>query len=558
MEGSSMDEQARALLDRLVPELANLQTQAAEAYWKATTTGRKQYEKQYSALQKQVRVKLSDNEQFAQLKKMRAVTLTDPLVKRQIDLLYDQMLPNQIPQADIDELVQRETEIEGIFTRFRATYRGKPLSDNDINRILQTEDDTYKRKEAWYASKQIGEVVKDKLIALVKRRNDVAQKLGFRDYYQMALLTNDIDEDELFSLFDELKQKTDQPYADIKAEMDKIIAQKYKDLRPEGLRPWHYTDPFCQEAPPVFHVDLDKYFKGKKLEDIAMAFFQAIGMDVADILERSDLYERENKYQHAYCTDIDRKGDIRVLCNLRSDERWMDTLLHELGHAVYNKYIDRELPYLLREPAHIASTEAIALMMGRLTKNGAWLAKYTDASREAVDEAIADLSKQLALSQLMFLRWCLVMVYFERDLYANPDRNLNRRWWHYVETIQYIPCPEGRNKPDWAAKIHLSVAPVYYQNYLLGELMASQIWSTIEQNFSEDQNALVASEAVGQFLKERIFRHGRTLHWNELLEKATGEKLNADYHVNRAIGVVKQYFETEKKKPAKRPAKKAE
>ena len=35
--------------------------------------------------------------------------------------------------------------------------------------------------------------------------------------------------------------------------------------------------------------------------------------------------------------------------------------------------------------------------------------------------------------------------------------------------------PPGRAAPDWASKIHLAVAPVYYQSYLLGELLASQL-----------------------------------------------------------------------------------
>src|SRR5690606_15577923 len=135
--------------------------------------------------------------------------LQDPYLKRQIDILYNQVLPNQISYKHISELVQKEVEIEGIFTHFRATYEDRQISDNEINDILQSEADTYKRKQAWYASKQIGEVVQHKLIDLVKLRNKVAQQLGFRDFYQMKLATNEIDEDALFTLLDELKQKTD-------------------------------------------------------------------------------------------------------------------------------------------------------------------------------------------------------------------------------------------------------------------------------------------------------------------------------------------------------------
>jgi peptidyl-dipeptidase A len=58
--------------------------------------------------------------------------------------------------------------------------------------------------------------------------------------------------------------------------------------------------------------------------------------------------------------------------NLEPNERWMNTLLHEYGHAIYDKLIDRALPYLLREPAHIITTEAIALLMGRLVQDEFW------------------------------------------------------------------------------------------------------------------------------------------------------------------------------------------
>ena len=550
-----MVEQAQALLDRLVPVLAELQTKANEAYWQATTTGEERYEKQYSELEKQYRHKLADSDLFKQLKALKESDMDDPIISRQIELLYNEALPNQVSHEDIAELVQRTTEIEGIFTRFRATYRGKPMSDNEIKEILQTETDTYKRREAWYASKQVGEAIVDKLIDLVKQRNRIAQKLGFRDYFQMMLSAQEIDEDELFAIFDDLKQKTDQPFSDIKAEMDKIIAARYKDLRPEGLRHWHYVDPFFQDAPDVFDINLNDVFADKNLEDVAQAFYNAIGFDITDILERSDLYERDKKQQHAYCTHIDREGDIRILSNLRPNANWMNTLLHELGHAVYDKYHDDELPYLLRQPAHIATTEAIALMMGRLTKNPAWLTTYTGMNEEKLAEMRTNLTKQFVLAQLIFLRWCLVMVYFERDLYANPDQDLTTRWWHYVETIQYVPCPEARHKPDWASKIHFTIAPVYYQNYLLGDLIGSQIWAAMEKTISDNADELVASPQVGQFLQQNIFRPGAKYHWNDLLEKATGEKLTPAYHIKYFVDIVENLVETKKKKTTKKSPK---
>ncbi|WP_054948697.1 M2 family metallopeptidase [Numidum massiliense] len=511
-----MEKQAQPLLDHIVPEIAALQKQLAEAAWQQATTGEAQYSARHSEVEKKLQKIMTDEELLAQLESLQkrsgdsnnddssnTVSATDStadsLASRQVQHLYLMALRHRASSEDFAELTKRTNDICDTFNRFRATYDGKLVSDNDIVHILQTEKDTYKRKEAWYASKQIGEKIAGKLIDLVKLRNRIAQKNGFRDYYAMSLAASEIDEAQLFTLCDAVKQKTDQPYADIKKEMDTILAKQYTDLRPEGLRPWHYVDPFCQQAPSVFNVDIDSYFADKKLEEIAGAFFQAIGLDVSDILQHSDLYEREGKNEHAYCMTFDREGDVRILCNLRPNEASMRTLLHTLGHAAYSKYVDRELPYLLRTAAHKLTTEGIALMFDRLTKNPAWLAAYASEGDDVPSEWKVNtewtdnLQKQYALTQLAQLRWMLVVIYFERDLYANPDRNLNKRWWHYVETIQYIPCPEARNKPDWAANIDLSLNPVYYQNYLLGELMASQLWATLEEKIANS-----SAQATGE------------------------------------------------------------
>jgi peptidyl-dipeptidase A len=242
----------------------------------------------------------------------------------------------------------------------------------------------------------------------------------------------------------------------------------------EALRPWHWEDPFGQEAPGVGTVELDGVFRDHDAVQVAAEFFRGIGLPADDVLARSDLYEREGKDQHAFCIDVDREGDVRILCNMRPNEKWMGVLLHELGHAVYDSYVPRDLPYIVRGPAHILTTEAVAMYMGRLTRDPAWLREVMGAGL-GEDEA-ADVRAQLRAAMLVAARWMLVMAYFERELYRDPDRaDLNALWWELVERLQMVRRPDGRDEPDWASKIHLSGAPVYYHNYLLGELMASQM-----------------------------------------------------------------------------------
>jgi len=60
---------------------------------------------------------------------------------------------------------------------------------------------------------------------------------------------------------------------------------------------------------------------------------------------------------------------------------------------------------------------------------------------------------------LVFSRYCQVMFRFERELYRNPDQDLNRAWWDLVEKYQEIKRPEGRDLPNYASKYHLIGAP---------------------------------------------------------------------------------------------------
>ena len=69
-------------------------------------------------------------------------------------------------------------------------------------------------------------------------------------------------------------------------------------------------------------------------DEINKRYYESFGMSIDSILARSDLYEKEGKNPHAYCTDIDRQGDVRVFANIRPNDYWMGTMLHELGHVL--------------------------------------------------------------------------------------------------------------------------------------------------------------------------------------------------------------------------------
>ncbi len=523
------EQNAREFLADIVDELRPLEVAVNLAHWEASTTGTAEAQEKATGAETRLRKFLSSVTRYQTIVELLSSSeVRDPHIRRQLELLALEHRPNMLPGSVIDDLVRRSNDIQAEFYSFRAQLDGREVTNNEILDVLRSERDEGRRKAAWEASKQIAPRVAGRLLELVGRRNDAARSLGFRDFYAMQLELHELDEDELMSVFAELKQRTDEPFAEAKAEFDARIAERFA-IRPESLRPWHYEDPFFQEPPLSEELGLAAHFRDRDLTGIADRFYGGIGLPILDILERSDLYERSGKDQHAYCTDIDREGDVRILCNLKEDDRWMGILLHELGHAAYEKYIPRSLPWLLRQPAHIATTEAIAMFMDRLAYDVDWLESAAGANLEGRAGVERRASRALRFEMLLTARWVIVMTYFERELYANPKRDdLDEMWWDLVEELQLLARPENRKAPDWAAKIHLTVAPVYYHNYLLGELIASQLGAAIRRDVlnGSEPRGYVGCGALGGFLRERVFAPGSSMRWQTLLESATGSRLS--------------------------------
>lgn len=536
---SEKEQTLKEFITAHVEKVKPLEKQANLAWWEAAVTGDPNAYDRSSALTLQIRRIYSDPKDFAFLKELKqSGRVADRLLARQLTVLYNAYLANQIEPKLLEQIVELGTEIEKNFSTFRAAIDGRKVTDNEIKQIMKDETDSARRQKAWLASKQVGSVVSGDLLRLVKMRNQAARQLGFDNYHTMALATGEQDVRELDGIFRELIQLTDAPFARVKKDLDRVLAARC-GVAVEELMPWHYHDPFFQETPMVYELDLDVYYEDKDVKELAETFYTGIGLPVGAILARSDLYEKEGKNPHAFCTHIDREGDVRILCNLKNNETWMETILHELGHGVYDKYLDFDAPYLLRSPAHPLTTEGMAMFFGRLSRHPAWMQKMlglSDAQRAEIEKVGA---RYAQLKQLIFARWDMVMYFFEKELYANPDQDLNKLWWDLVEKYQLVSRPPDRNQPDWAAKIHFAVAPCYYHNYMLGELFASQLHHRIVNQVlalkSDKDFSYVGQEKAGRFLKENVFAAGDLYPWNEMIERATGEPLTARYFAEQFV-----------------------
>jgi peptidyl-dipeptidase A len=507
-----------------------LECRTSIAYWNSSLSGSKEDELLAASLVTELQSKFSDPSALEFL-----VSLPEPQnhdLRRQRKLLIDTFKGHQSSPEVLAELASREMEIESLFSNFRAVLRGTEYTDNQLRDIFKVSNDSVLRQEAWEASKQIGAASAPKVLELVALRNSEAKRLGYDNYYSMQIELQELNESELFEILDSVSRELEPLFTSYKADIDKSLARRF-GISVDEIKPWHYSNPFFQDAPDSEEIDLDSYFVGKDLTKIAKEFFAEIGFDIAPLLARSDLYEKPGKMQHAYCTGVGRgTHDIRVLCNVVSNAEWMGTLLHEFGHAVYDDLVDDELPFFLKGITHIMTTEAIAEMMGRFVNDGSWLQRYAGVSKDDAEKVASASQITHRAHLLIFTQWVMVMAHFERELYRDPEQDLGKLWWDLVEKHQHLSRPDGDRSTDWAAKIHLATSPVYYHNYLLGEMTASQIlWALKrDERLSDEEPAI--SPKVGSWLTEKIFRPGARYDWNDLLEHATGERLNSRHFID--------------------------
>lgn len=529
----------REFISAHVAKIKPMAKESNLADWEAERTGTSEDFDLSSKLRLELKEVYSDEEKFAFLKQaIDGGGVSDSMQDRQLEILHRGFLSNQMDPELMKQIVELETEISKKFNTFRGTIDGEKVTDNRIKEILKSETDSAERQKAWLASKQVGKAIAEDVVRLVKLRNEVAGKLGYENFHTFSLTLSEQDAGELTRIFEGLDELTSEPFMELKAELDVILSEKY-EVPLHGMRPWHYHDPFFQETPLVLSQDLDTYYKDRNIEELSREFFAGINLPVESVLAKSDLYEREGKSPHAFCTDIDREGDVRILCNIKDNEKWMEVQLHELGHAVYSKFYDSRMPYLLRGSAHIFTTEGIAMFFGRLSGNPDWMQQMLGLSDEERDEIATVSDKYARMKQLIFARWAMVMFNFEKQLYADPDQDLNALWWKTVKRYQFVTAPDDRDEPDWASKIHIATAPCYYHNYLMGELFASQLHNYLVKNVlkqdSDDGVSYVRQRSVGDYLRINVFHAGKQWYWNEMIERATGEKLDPKHFVGQFV-----------------------
>ena len=441
--------------------------------------------------------------------------------------------------------IAAETRQASILNGFEFKLADRPITVNEIDKLLQTSRDLNKRREVWETSKQSGPALKPGLIELQRLRNGVARELGYADYFALQAAAHGLATDDVLRLQAEFMRDLRPLYLQLHTWVKHALAKRYNQPVPERV-PAHWIDNrWAQEwVGLVEAVDFDPHLKNRSAEWIvqtAETFWTGLGFPQLSetFWAKSDLYpvkagDPRKKNTHASCWHIDLETDIRSLMSVEPNWQWFGTAHHELGHAYYDmSYTRPEVPPLLRTGASPAFHEGMAEVANMACGMVPYL-KSTGVLPENYQASAVEILLNDALSGAVpFIFWASgTMAHWEADIYAGglaPDQ-WNRRWWEHVRNFQGVepPAPRGEEYCDAATKTHINDTPCYYFSYAIATVLRFQVNDHIARNILRQppQNCNYAGKReVGAFLR-RIMAPGATEDWRKILRDATGEDLS--------------------------------
>ncbi len=521
---------------------------ANEAAWRASTDVSDAHEGERTAANTALQTFLGDRVVIETAKQLLAPRAgLSPVVARQLDklILAAGEGPGTIPEITAAR-VAAESRQASLQDGFVLRLEGKPVSANEIDRVLAQSLDLGERQRAWEASKQIGKPLGPGLVELQRLRNQVARAVGQSSYFALEVADYDMTVPDMMALLDRLVDDTRPLFRKLHAWVRRELAKRYHQPVPTKIPAHWIANRWAQEwdglAPSV---NLDPLFKDKKPEwivETAERFWTSLGFASLpkSFWVRSDLYPvaaggSRKKNSHASAWHVDLNEDVRSLMSVEPNEKWFRTSHHELGHIYYYRsYTQPEVPPILRQGLSRAMHEAIGDLAAIASTQEPYLraigvvpkSMKLDARQRLLDEALT--------SAIPFVAWSAgTMAHFEYDLYEKdlPASEFNARWWKYVGDYQGVASPTPRDPAgcDACSKTHINDNPAQYYNYAIATVIKYQLHDHIcRRILQQDPHSCnyFGRKEVGAFLG-KLMALGATRPWREVIREATGEELSS-------------------------------
>ena len=244
--------------------------------------------------------------------------------------------------------------------------------------------------------------------------------------------------------------------------------------------------------------------------------------------------------------------DVRIITSIDSDDfrNGLFNVLHEGGKGIYQQGIDMKLlGTFLAEPPSFALEEGI----GRFYENiigrskGFWdhfLPKMCEIAPELknidsslIFESVNSVNPSLIridADELTYMLHIIIRYEIEKDL-INGDievKDVTKIWNEKYK--EYLGVEPKNDKEGVLQDIHWAAGYIgYFPSYFVANLASAQLYNTMKIDVGNVEQLISEGNfnEIHMWLEEKVFKFGAKHSTNQLVEQATGEKLNSRYYI---------------------------
>lgn len=492
-----------AFVDEFEKKAEYLDQQVSLYEWEYLSRGRSDSLEYYKDLS---RALLSNPQQLADIKSQLS-RVQEGISLRKLDLIYRRCLRTVI-DADpnispiIDSLVDYRAGIS-------STYEGSSYSFEQLGQILAAESDRFKRRTIFASQAASGGKLAEGAVSLARMRNHIVSRMGYNSYYDLMLQADGIDKSDLQKLLNDLDRLSSDKY---RAALDSLM----KSTGIDDLRLWDIGYIFQQTESRVA-----QYFTADKQRTLLESTLAGLGFKLrARPIYFLPMVATDYKPDDGIVTRHI-PDDIRIPTSIEDGPRSLARLFAQAGRALYAVHIDAQ-DHLLTMPPAPCFEKGMARIITGLTELSDWRRKYAGMP----EPLVLALQTQCDFRHLYNLRMALLNTTFERALYSDPFADMKQVYGDLFEKYMMFPL-DGDYYP-WVAQIDFIAHPVSLQNDLLGDCIAAQTYHYL----SDKYGAVLDDQHTREFLVQNYYRFGSKDDWQTLLERGTGEKLQAGYYLD--------------------------
>jgi oligoendopeptidase F len=420
----------------------------------------------------------------------------DPLLARRVTVLLRRFRWAEIESQP--RVYRLRNRIDQTVINYRPKINGATASRVERSQLLRCHPDRDRRREAWLAMAPLADQIEADVRELMRQRQNLARERGHDGFVSWALDMMGLDRKWVVGFFDELRRRTEAPYQTWLAEAAQHLPSR------DGCRPWD----LAFSAEQGMSVPEAAFPRDGALP-AARAVADGLGLREAAAGVRVSLADIPYA---ALCYAVHPPDDVRILVSPRDGRVHYDALFHEFGHALHWRCLRPSSPILRWEASPF--NEAMACLWERLAVEPEWLMRRDNIPVQRV----AGYRQGWARRTVYRLRLRLAQAIFEYQAYDALDDDLSALFRDVFSEYLGVPFDQSAG---WADNPFWTSHPVYLQNYVIGEAVASQTLAALRQQFGR----LIDRPEVGTWLVENYYAPGAALPWAQKLVYATGASL---------------------------------